>query len=434
MRTMLHAVLSLGLTASLLGCGAGDPTQHDDVDRAGTGVSAPGSYEATYPSLFVRGTMNGWGTTPMELVGDHEWRAEVTTGDSSDERFKLDVYGDWGVNFGDNDGDQTADEGGHDIALPLHTTVEIQYNDESRFYWVQERTWQAEVAIVPPQGVDIQALRQQRAQLTVDGEAYGWNFIYVDGEHAQPYSPVCCLSLGAEAVLAFDAIVRGKRLVGEASWTVDGDEDPIPVVMTLEEASLEDYGAVELSVLSDRWENGGLVSGAFSSVGVFLGDWHAGDSLGTTGDDGKVSFMVPGGDHTISAMVMTSSHSIASGSMPLSVSAGAFVQTELHLAPITVYVHAHYDTGVGRALYITGASDYLGNWQRAMRMEWSGGAGAWTYQRNLPIGLPFKVVMAPWSDDPEISTDGVQWEQGANRTVTPPNGYVSSDIAVYPSF
>jgi len=370
----------------------------------------------------------------MELVEDHEWRLELTTGSSADERFKFDVHGDWQLNFGDNDGDQTVDEGGGDISLPTDQTVIIHFNDESRFYWVEERTWQAEVSLSLPSGVDAQVLRMQRAQLAVDGAPYGWTYIYVDGEHPAPYVPVCCLSMGAEATLSFDSITGGKRLVGEVTWTVDGAEDPIVREMNVTEASLDDYGAVELSVLADRWENDHIVSGPFSSVGIYLGDWHAGNELGHTGEDGKTSFMLPGGDHSLSAMVMTSSHSMASASMPLSIEAGSFVSTELHMAPTTVYIHAHYDAGMGRALYITGASDYLGNWEQATRMTYNGGIGAWTYERNLPMGAPFKIVMAPWSDEVSIPTDAVQWEQGSNHTVTPPSGYVSSDIAVYPSF
>jgi len=426
--------LSAVLFTTLLGCGSAAPSFDSSHDGSQVNAQSPVQHEAGYESLYLRGTMNGWGTTPMVLLDDHAWQAEVTTGDGSDQRFKFDVYGDWSLNFGDNDGDQIADQGGQDIPLPAGKRLVVHFDDVSRFYWVEERTWQAEVSIVPPQGLNPASLRMRRAKLSIDGQPYGWNDIYVDGDHAYPYAPVCCLSLGAEARLAFDDIVDGKRLVGEASWTVDGAQDPVPVEMRLGEASLEEHGAVELTVLSDRWEWDHLVAGPFSGVGVFLGDWQAGHSLGYTDDAGRVSFMVPAGDHKISAMVMTSSHSMASAEMWLTVGAGQVVQRELHMAPITVYVHAHYDTGVGKALYITGASDYLGNWQTAARMDWNGAIGAWTYTRNLPIGAPFKVVLAPWSDEPSISTQGVQWEQGPNHTITPPNGYVSSDIAVYPSF
>jgi hypothetical protein len=431
MPSLPRIALCFGLLASLVACGADGP-ESDVVDSRGVGVSQPGSYAAAWPSLFVRGTMNGWDATPMQLVGDHDWSVEVTTGASDKESFKLDVHGDWRVNFGDNDGDQTAERSGKNIPLPSSRTVVIHFNDQSSFYWVEERTWQAEVSVNLPAGIDAWAMNQQRANLTLDGEPYGWNFIYVDSEHGAPYVPVSGLSMGTEATLSFDSIVAGKRLVGEVTWVVDGSEDPIAVQMDLAEASLENFGAVELTVFADRWENGQMVSGPFSNVGVFLGDWQAGNMLGYTGDAGTVFFMVPGGDHTISTMVMTSSHSIASGSMPLSAQAGSLLSTELHMAPITVSVAAHYDTGVGRALYITGDSDYLGNWKTASRMTWNG--GAWTYQRNLPIGLPFKIVLAPWSDDSTISTAGVTWEKGPNRVVTPPNGYVSSEIAVHPSF
>ncbi len=366
----------------------------------------------------------------MQLVADHEWSVEVTTGASGKERFKFDVYGDWGLNFGDNDGDQTADRSGKDIALPADQTVLIHFNDLSKFYWVEERRWQADVSIDLPEGVDAQALAFQQAQLSVDGEAYGWNYVYVD--EGRPYVPVCCLAKGSEGTLSFDSLVGGKRLVGEVTWVVDGTMDPIPLQMSLVEATLEGFGGVELSVFADRWENDRIVSGPYNNVGVFLGDWQAGNVLGHTGSDGKVSLMIPGGDQKLSAMLMTSSHSIASASTTVNVIEGSIIDAELHMAPIQVVVRAYYDAGMGRALYITGASDYLGNWKTASRMDWSG--DSWGYQKNLPMGLPFKIVMAPWSDDRTISTSGVTWEKGSNRIVTPPNGNYYSDIAAHPSF
>lgn len=427
MPTFSRLLLSLVASASLTACGANSA---DEVHSQETGVNASAAHEAAWPTLHVRGTINDWGSTPMQLVDDHQWSVEVTTGSSSIERFKFDVHGDWSMNFGDNDGDQTVERSGKDIALPADQIVLIHFNDQSNFYWVEERRWQADVSIDLPAGVDAQALAFQQAQLSVDGEAYGWNYVYVDD--GRPYVPVCCLPKGAEGTLSFDSIVGGKRLVGEVTWVVDGTLDPIPLQMSLVESTLEGFGGVELSVLSDRWENGQIVSGPYNNVGVFLGDWQAGNLLGHTGSDGKVSLMIAGGEHKISAMLMTSSHSIASASTNLSVIEGSIIDAELHMAPTQVVVRAYYDTGMGRALYITGASDYLGNWETASRMDWSG--DSWGYQNNLPMGLPFKIVMAPWSDDRTISTSGVTWEKGSNRTVTPPSGSYYSDIAAHPSF
>lgn len=431
-------VASLLLPVALLAsaCSAFTPSSESSTDQTGAGVNEPtdSPYEATYPSVFVRGTPNGWDLTPMHLVADHEWTVELDSGSSSDERFKFDIKGDWTMNFGDNEGDQIADADGHDIALPAAKTVVIHFNDLSGFYWVEERTWQAEVAIQLPQGIDRFALDRKQLQLSVDGQPYGWNYIYVDGDHATAYSPVCCLARGAKASVSFDQIVGKERLVGQADWTVDGKADPTSVKLVLKKASLGSYGAVNLQVVSDRWENGAMVSSPYAGVNVYLGDWHAGNMPGNTGDDGKLSLMVPAGDQTLSAMLMTSSHSMASASMGVKVEAGSFLSTSLHMAPLTVVVTAHYEAGWNNALYVTGASDYLGNWKQASRMSYDQSRGAWVMQQNLPVGLPFKIVLAPWSDAGSISTSNVKWEKGADRIVTPPQGYYQTELDAYPSF
>jgi len=425
------------LTAALSACGS-FASPFDGTDQSGAGVTSAATtdspFESTYPTVFVRGTPNDWAASPMSLVGDHDWSLELASGPTDSERFKFDVYGDWSVNFGDDEGDQLADPSGHDIALPPGKRLIVHFNDASSYYWVEERTWQAEVAIRLPGGIDRRALDRKQVNLSIDGQPYGWSYIYVDDEHPTAYAPIGGLALGAEASLTFDSIIGNRRLVGNATWTVDGDADPIAVQMQLEEASLADHGAVHLEVVSDRWESGAMVSSPYGSVSVFLGDWHAGNMLGQTGDDGKLSLMVPAGEQTLSAMLMTSSHSMASASTTLTVQAGEFVGRRLHMAPLEVLVHAHCDAGWGNAVYITGASEYLGDWKQATRMDYDSSRGAWVFHRNLPVGLPFKLVLAPWSDGAVISTNGVKWEKGSNRTVTPPQGYYMSEIAAYPAF
>jgi glucoamylase len=84
--------------------------------------------------VFVRGTSNGWGLTPMRLTADHEWRAEIRFS-GPEARFKLDVYGDWSMNFGDSDHDGTAELGGGDIAVPEGDGLyAITFDDRTRRY------------------------------------------------------------------------------------------------------------------------------------------------------------------------------------------------------------------------------------------------------------------------------------------------------------
>jgi hypothetical protein len=430
-RSIRIASLLLAL-AAVSACGEAAQTSEEQSSSTAL-VTHDNGYVARWATLYLRGTMNNWGTTPMELVGDHEWQLEIKTGNGSDERFKLDVDGSWFENYGDDDGNQVIDRSGKDIAVPASKELIVHVNDESGFFWLEAKTYQANATFVFPEGVDPKALVSKQIKMLVDGHDYGWSYVYGD-ENGAPYSPICCLEAGHTYSLKVDAIVGQDRLVGEADWSVDGTVDSIPVVLTLAKASLDDYGAVELSVLGDRWENGQMVSFPYTSVGVYLGDWHAGHVLGTTGDDGKVSLMIPAGQQLLSAMVMTSSHSAATGSTTVDVAAGSFVSQEMHFAPLSVVIRAHYDAGMGNALYITGASDYAGNWQTATRMSYDPSNNVWHFYGNLPQGLPFKLVRGPWVEEGTISTSQTTWESGADHTVDPASAYATSWMDIWPTF
>ncbi|MGI5860903.1 MAG: hypothetical protein ACOX6T_02480 [Myxococcales bacterium] len=418
-------LLSLALVA-LGGCGGtdGQPGKRSEA-------SLDSTYAARFATLHVRGTMNGWGTTAMRLVTDHEWIAEVETGEG-EQSFKFDVYGDWRENYGDDNGDQIWDREGRNIPLEPGRALIIHLNDSNGFYWIERRMWSAEVTFALPAGIEAQALAGKQARLYADGQDWGQVLIYADGSRA--YAPVCCLERGGSYAVKLDTVVDGQRLVGEVSWTVDGAVDPIALQLEVAVGSLEDYGVVELTVLADRWEGDQMVSAPYVEVGVYLGDWHAGNLLGVTDSQGKLSAMVPAGEHLISLVKMTSSHSMTSGSLSLVVEAGELARAEAHLAPVTVVVRARCDVGMGRALYITGASDYLGDWRTARRMTFNAAGGYWSFQDNLPVGLPFKIVRGPWSDEPTIDVSQVEWEIGDNHIVPPPYGYVTSEIDIWPAF
>lgn len=85
--------------------------------------SESATVEVTHPEpltqLFVRGTNNAWGTTPMTEVpgASNLWSAEVRFGAGADERFKLDLHGDWSESYGDSDRDGRAERDGADIPV-----------------------------------------------------------------------------------------------------------------------------------------------------------------------------------------------------------------------------------------------------------------------------------------------------------------------------
>ena len=432
---MSQVLRSLGCLVGLAlvsGCGVGTvDTDLAGIEASGQGVTT--AFASTYPSVYLRGSMNGWKKTAMKLVSDHQWEGEAVFPAGSG-LFKFDVYGNWSVNFGDDDLDQTADAYGANIAVAGGKTYRISFNDESRFYWIEEKTYAATVVLQLPAGVDRQAFAGQQARFARDGEP-AWSVgLYVDSDHTGPYCPLPGLSKGSSYTFSLDLILGGKRYVTQKTFTVDGKVDDKKVTAKVTEASLAGYGTVELSVLADAWQSGALASNPCGEIDVFLGDWQAGNRLGRTGTDGKVTLTLPAGEQRVTVFTMTSSHSVASGSTSVTVQAGRAVAAEVHLASLTVVVRAHYDCGTGNALYLSGASSYLGDWKTALKMAYDPSAGAWVFQGNLPVGLPFKIVRGPWVDGVTTSTTQLSWELGADRVVTPPVGYYQTELDAYPAF
>ncbi len=93
----------------------------------------------TYDNVSLRGTLlgtvNSWDPLPMELVADYTWEAKVSFSGSSSDRFKFDIYNDWSLNFGDNNGDKVADRNGEDIYVgTLAGEYTISFNDKTKAY------------------------------------------------------------------------------------------------------------------------------------------------------------------------------------------------------------------------------------------------------------------------------------------------------------
>ncbi|HMP90091.1 MAG TPA: S8 family serine peptidase [Kiritimatiellia bacterium] len=98
-------------------------------------VQQAGGFNKVYPQVYFRGTPNNWGTTIMNLVSNNLWETEATFGAGSNERFKFDIYGDWSLNFGDNNNDGVADQSGGNIMITSGAgTYRIRFNDLTRVY------------------------------------------------------------------------------------------------------------------------------------------------------------------------------------------------------------------------------------------------------------------------------------------------------------
>jgi hypothetical protein len=85
------------------------------------------------PSMFVRGSFNGWGTQPMFCVDQGRWAAIVMFIGSS-EQYKFDALGDWTANWGDYQGDGIAEPNGWNIAAPGSGRYLLTFDESSSRY------------------------------------------------------------------------------------------------------------------------------------------------------------------------------------------------------------------------------------------------------------------------------------------------------------
>lgn len=102
------------------------------------GTVNPTPLARNFETLFFRGTPNDWGTTAMGLVADHTWEVEVDFDGRPQQRFKLDVGGDWRHNYGDNGGDGRLDRTGADIYFSDCGRYRVRVKDDDKTYSLTE--------------------------------------------------------------------------------------------------------------------------------------------------------------------------------------------------------------------------------------------------------------------------------------------------------
>lgn len=93
-----------------------------------------GGFAKVFSSLNFRGTPNGWQNTPMNLVADNTWQADVEFDGAVNQRFKFDVLGDWSQNWGDTNADGTLEQTGADITTGIVATYRVTVNDANKQY------------------------------------------------------------------------------------------------------------------------------------------------------------------------------------------------------------------------------------------------------------------------------------------------------------
>ena len=105
---------------------------HVEAKVTDGGGGDPDPQGCNYSSMNLRGTFNSWGSQAMTCSGG-TWTTTATF--SADGRFKFDAYGDWSTNFGDNNDDGRAEQGGGDINIGADTYT-ITFNDSNMAYSV----------------------------------------------------------------------------------------------------------------------------------------------------------------------------------------------------------------------------------------------------------------------------------------------------------
>ena len=125
--------------------GIADPFGEDIV------ITQPGAYRITLddhtfayqiirqpsqcdsPTMFARGTFNGWGKQDLFCIGRNRWAA-ILMFIGSQERYKFDALGDWTQNWGDYQSDGVADRDGWDINAPGSGRYLVTFDQASGAY------------------------------------------------------------------------------------------------------------------------------------------------------------------------------------------------------------------------------------------------------------------------------------------------------------
>ncbi|MCC2608119.1 alpha-amylase family glycosyl hydrolase [Planctobacterium marinum] len=115
--------------------------------------SQPG-FSQQFAQLYFRGTANNWNADAMALVDDNTWQLDVAFDGQANQRFKLDVEGDWSQNYGDSNSDNILESSGGDIYVQGVATYRITVNDATLAYSVVPITSSnlLPIAVISPGG------------------------------------------------------------------------------------------------------------------------------------------------------------------------------------------------------------------------------------------------------------------------------------------
>jgi hypothetical protein len=176
-----------------------------------------------------------------------------------------------------------------------------------------------------------------------------------------------------------------------------------------------------------------ILSTPIAGVLVYDGPWEAGNPLGQTDANGDFTATLSLGGHSIGVMMMTTDQSMFSSDGNNVTVTDNPTTLVVHVVPDTLSLETTYDAGFGSAIYVTGETTSLGNWQTAYKTTYNPSTASWQYTSAVPAGAQFKLLRAPWVDASSIPVSSAQvaWEVGAND-VAPASYY--SVLNLSPSF
>lgn len=193
------------------------------------------------------------------------------------------------------------------------------------------------------------------------------------------------------------------------------------VALVFSSLSNADIGTVKFKVQSVIFNENMLLEVPYASANIYLDDNHpygGGQIAAETNDNGEAVLSLAAGEHTVIFSQWTSSQSVfVSETYRFDVRANEETLVEQSLVTTRATIVAEGDVGWGRAYYVTGATDLLGNWKTAYRMT-PISANQWSFFAHLPLGIEYKILRGPWlAGIEEMPTTHIDWELGDNRQI-----------------
>ncbi len=359
------------------------------------------SFDSVYPQANLRGTANSWANSAMTLVADYTWQITATFGDTSTERFKFDIYGDWGTNFGDTNGDGTLEQSGGDIAITEGAgDYIVTFNDQNLTYSIEKVD--GPVAPVANAGSDV-SIRPGES-VTFNGSA-----------------------TGEAAIVSYRwaSSAWSGDLTGQQPSFTFSTAGTFVVTLTVEdENGLTDDDTMVVTVTENQAPTASIAGG---DITVSLGDSITFDGSGSSDIDGTIaSYLWDNGD-TASTSTRTF-NSVGQFTVSLTVtdnegasSSTASVNVNVEEEPAGIQVTftcTNGDTSPGTSVYVVGNIPELGNWSVASAAQVLETENYPTWEAtftNIPANasIEWKCVKA---DEQTLTI--TQWQGGGNNQVT----------------